>query len=992
MTAFKRINNIVGWLVFIVAATTYMFTMEPTVSLWDCGEFIAAAAKLEVGHPPGAPFYLMLARIFALFAPDKSYIAVCINSLSALASAFTVLFLFWTITHLARKIMIKDDRDFSVYTTAVVLGSGIVGSLAFCFSDSFWFSAAEAEVYALSSLFTALVFWCILKWEEDKSANANRWIVLIAYLMGMSIGVHLLNLLAIPAIVFIYYSNKYGLSRNNITLALIASFVILLGVLYVIIPGTVKLASFFEVLVVNQFHFPVNTGLALFVILMAMALLIVAWISHARGRVFLNTSALCVLMILIGYSSYAMIVIRAQVNVPINTGKPSNAFSLLSYLNRDQYGNRPLIYGQYYNAPQVQASSTGFSYVMVDGKFEKSPARKEVVYDSRFMTFFPRMYSSSGDHAEVYKNWGTVKGVPIKVKANDGSEHTVMKPTFIDNLEFFFKYQVGYMYLRYFMWNFAGKQNDMQGNGGIFKGNWISGFDFIDKWFIGPQQALPDYMKNNPGKNRYYLLPLLLGVCGLVFHFSRSRSYFGVVMLLFLLTGLAIVIYTNQTPLQPRERDYVYVGSFYAFCIWIGIGVLSLFKLLVNRISIKFSVCVAIALGISVPTLMFAQNIDDHNRARRYIVRDIARNYLNSCATNAILFTVGDNDTYPLWYLQEVEGVRTDVRVVNLMLLTASWYIDQQKQRAYLSDPLPVSLPQKLYAPGVNSWLAIRDSLELPLDIRKALESINPPIGKASSFMAKDYLPTRRIVLPVNKGEARKSGAIAGDLGVEIPDSVYFTLPGGYILKNELIVMDILAHFDWKRPVYFNLPGYKGTLGLDNHLRLEGFTYRLVPGYCQKDNNLYGCIDTDILFHLLMNTSEWSTEDKGRGLMDDHVRNMLAIMRVRQNYGRLALELCNEGKLNEAELVLDRVMRIMPPAKIPYDQYCIGIAEAYFKANAKAKAARIVKGYKDQLLQEVHFYKQLSPMLRSWTGRERSLTQYYLDTLNSLEKNMYGIR
>ncbi|NJK98824.1 MAG: DUF2723 domain-containing protein, partial [Bacteroidales bacterium] len=638
MQFYKRLTNISGWIIFGISALLYFITLEPTVSLWDCGEFTAAAYKLQVGHPPGAPFYLMLARIFAIVAPDKAMVAMFINSLSAIASAFTVLFLFWSITHLARKILIKDG----IYTkssSVSVVGSAAIGALSFCVSDSFWFSAVEAEVYALSSLFTSLVFWCILKWEDDDGNYANRWIILIAYLMGLSIGVHLLNLLAVPAIGMVFYFRKYKITYLGIAKALFISFLILFGILYIVIPGTIKLAAVFEIIVVNSFAFPLNSGLILFLVTAIFIIYFLFRFSARHKLMVLHTSVLCISVMLIGYSSYAMIIIRAQANTPLNTGNPSNVLTLFSYLNREQYGNRPLLYGPYFNAPISVKKIESSSFVREKGKYVRTSQKKAYEYDQKFKTFFPRMYSSNPNHIEVYKNWGTID--VDNARKGNGSDDIILKPTFSDNLEFFVKYQVGYMYLRYFMWNFAGKQNDMQSNGGILKGNWVSGFDFIDKWLIGPQKKLPEYMKNNPGRNHYFFLPLLLGIIGMVFQFKKSKRYFGVIAFLFVLTGLAIVVYTNQTPLQPRERDYVYIGSFYAFCIWIGLGALSIIRFLQQRFKAPIAIISGVIISLVVPTILFSQNLDDHNRNGRYIVRDMAYNYLISCAPNAILFTSG---------------------------------------------------------------------------------------------------------------------------------------------------------------------------------------------------------------------------------------------------------------------------------------------------------------------------------------------------------------
>jgi hypothetical protein len=656
-------------------------------------------------------------------------------------------------------------------------------------------------------------------------------------------------------------------------------------------------------------------------------------------------------------------------NPPLNTGNPSDVFSLLAYLNRDQYGDRPLLYGQYYNAPVLKVKENASSYRPQDGEYKETPTRRTVVFDKRFLTFFPRMYSSNTNHIEVYKSWGTIKGKPVEVEKPDGTKEMVLKPKFSDNLEFFIKYQVGYMYLRYFMWNFAGKQNDMQGNGGILKGNWISGFDFLDRWMIGPQNALPGFLKKNKGKNRYFLLPLLFGIVGMIFHFRRSRRYGFVIGLLVLLTGLAIVLYTNQTPLQPRERDYIYVGSFYAFSIWIGLGVLWLFHFIHKKVNFKVSVISVAMASMTIPTLLFVQNFDDHNRNGRKIVRDIAYNYLNSCEKNAILFTTGDNDTYPLWYLQEVEGIRTDVRVVNLMLLNAPWYIDQMKFKTYLSDPLPVSLEPHQYSYGKRNWVNIRSGTD-PITIQEAIGYISNDSFIQSSSSKIPYLPSKSILLNSHSSP------------------VVINLPGSYLSKNEMIVMDILTNFNWTRPVYFNSPGQKGIIGLENYLQLQGYSYKLIPEFSKNEDNWYGKINTQEQYELLMNKLSWNSWKRNESYFDDHIRNMLAIMKVRQNYARLSLALSAEGDFTKAIEVTDRVMEIMPPEIVPYDRYCVSIAEAYYSAGAWEKGDKVASEYLSQLREELEYFEILSPWMRGWVNTERSNALYYKEKLEKMLKEL----
>jgi len=714
MKTYKFYNVVTGWIVFAIATITYFLTIEPTTSLWDCGEFIASAYKLEVGHPPGAPLFMIIARVASMLSfGDVTIAAKMINGLSALASSFTILFLFWSITHLAKKLIIQlyyvkekvvagkvlgittyknilvqpeSEIKLTAYQTILILLSGAVGALAYTFSDTFWFSAVEAEVYALSSLFTAVVFWAILKWENDADKKfANRWLILIAYLMGLSIGVHLLNLLAIPAIVFVYYFKKYPPTSVGFLSALAVSIAILGAVMYIIIPGLVQLAAGFELFFTNSLGMPFNTGIIFYALTVLGGLSFGIYYSHKKGKVILNTIFISVLVIIIGYSSYAMTVIRSAANPPMDENNPENVFNLLSYLNREQYGDRPLLYGQYYNA-EVVAQEKEYTYMPEGDKYVKiAKANPKYIYDSKFKGFFPRMHSSNGGHVQAYKSWATIKDDDGKI------------PSFSDNIEFFVKYQIGHMYFRYFMWNFSGRQNDMQGHGGYQEGNWITGIGLFDSMRLGSQSDLPDSMKNHHARNTYYLLPLLLGFFGFFLASSVQRKDFFVVTLLFVLTGLAIVIYLNQTPYQPRERDYAYAGSFYAFAIWIGLGVISVFEFVRKNAKNSTAALAVSALTLVIPVQMAVQNWDDHDRSGRYTARDFAISYLESCAPNAILFTFGDNDTFPLWYAQEVEGIRTDIRVVNLSLLGTDWYIEQMRKRAYNSPSVPFSMGTDKY-------------------------------------------------------------------------------------------------------------------------------------------------------------------------------------------------------------------------------------------------------------------------------------------------------
>ena len=735
MKQFKQYNKIVGWVTFTIAAYTYLMTIEPTASFWDCGEFIATAVKLEVGHPPGAPLWMIIGRVAALFSfGDVTKMAMMINATAALASAFTVLFLFWSITHIARKLINniyykgEDEKqiEYPLHDIIIMMGSGMVGALIYCFCDTAWFSAVEGEVYSMSSLFTAVVFWCILKWEECADEKyANRWIILICYLMGLSIGVHLLNLLVIPAIVMVYYYKKYQHTNRGTITALGISLVLLVVILYGIIPQSVKISAYFDLLFVNTLGMSYLSGTLFFVIVLAAGLSFLIWWSHKKKKVLLNTIALGVAVMFIGYGSFAMTVIRACANPPMNENSPDNGFSLLSYLNREQYGDCPLIYGNYYNA-EVEDQIQLYTYIAQDGKYVRAAkTNPEYVFDSEHCGFFPRMWSQSQNHIAGYQSW-----------ANINTSDPTKRPTFIDNLAFFFKYQLGHMYFRYFMWNFSGRQNDIQSHGSYVNGNWITGFDCIDSFRLGPQSDLPDRMANNSARNVYYLLPLLLGLLGLFAGVSHDPKYCFVVFLFFLLTGIAIVVYLNQTPYQPRERDYAYAGSFYAFAMWCGLGVAGIYSFLRrNAKGLKPMTAAAIISGVCmiVPVEMACQNWDDHDRSNRYTCRDFASNYLESCAPNAILFTFGDNDTFPLWYAQEVEGIRTDVRVVNLSLAGTDWYLKQTMEKKYDSDPVDFIIKADQYAVNKRNVALVYD--------KNPLEYLNDKIANNPKEVDDIYRP-----------------------------------------------------------------------------------------------------------------------------------------------------------------------------------------------------------------------------------------------------------
>jgi hypothetical protein len=1015
MKQFKLINNITGWVVFAIAAYTYLMTIEPTASLWDCGEFIASAYKLEVGHPPGSQVFMLLARFFTLFAGnDVSKVSAMVNAMSAIFSAFTILFLFWTITHLARKIIVKGEIEFSISRIIAIMSAGVVGALAFTFSDSFWFSAVEGEVYATSSLFTAAVFWAILKWEDvADEENADRWVILIAYLMGLSIGVHLLNLLAIPAIVLVYYFRKYEFTWKGLAYSLAGSFIILALLMWGIMPGIVRISSRFDLFFVNSLRLPPNSGMILHMVIVAVlfilsirftlkpgktisaaifsagalfftgiwlisgsvvlnlllliAICVIIWMIASKNRVVLNMTLTAIMVILIGYSSTAIIMIRATANTPLNENNPSDPFNLLYYLNREQYGQRPLVRGAYYNAPVKEYKDGKPVYVLENGKYVITHRNLERVYDERFTTLFPRMWSEQEDHAEAYRLWGGSKGIPVTVADQSGKKTIIKKPRFSENIRFMFSYQFGYMYFRYFMWNFSGKQNDTQGSGSALNGNWITGIKFLDESREGTAD-MPADIKNDTSRNKYYLLPFLLGLAGLLFQLFRDNKNWWIVMLLFLMTGIAIVVYLNQYPNQPRERDYAYVGSFYFFSVWIGLGALALFDLIKKLTGEEVAAPVSGILCLAVPVIMGSENWDDHDRSGRYLGRDVAFNYLESCAPGAILFTNGDNDTFPLWYAQEVEGKRTDVRVCNLMLLNTDWYIEQMKKKVYESDPLPVTLPIKKYYDGINNQVFIDPNRKEPVDISTTIEWVKSDNrGTKAQVSANEWLdiiPSRKIRIPVDKKKVLASGTVSLEDSAKIVPYIDITLKGNSIMKSQLLVLDILAHNQWERPIYFVTGYHSDALGLEEYFQLEGLAYRLVPVKSENKSWLdYGSINTDMMYDNMMKKFVWGGANDPKVNIDYHHKRTLMVVRARLNYAKLAEELVKEGKNEKAIGVLDYCMDALPLSNVSYDPYVNDIIDAYFAAGDSVKATEMVSDLCTHYYGHLDYYLRQDPYI-----------------------------
>ena len=1047
MKQFKLVDNVLGWITFLVAAFVYCSTIEPTASFWDCPEFITTGYKLEVGHPPGAPFFMLTANLFSHFASDPSQVAKMVNMMSALLSATTILFLFWSITHLTRRLIMKDWSCLTTPKLIAIEASGLVGALIYTFSDTFWFSAVEGEVYAYSSAFTAIVFWLILKWEDKADeAHSDRWLVLIAYMTGLSIGVHLLNLLCIPAIVLVYCYRRFpNIELKGSLIALIVSFVIVAAVLYGVVPGIITVGGWFELFFVNTLGCPFNTGEVVYIFLLVatviwaiyetytdrslkrqnlafvlsvgmlgipfygfgwsavvigVVVLVALWfVLGYRKRVekklvpvitarVKNTALLCMLMLMIGYSSYAVIVIRSTANPPMDQNSPEDIFTLGSYLSRDQYGDRPLAYGQAYTS-QVAFDVQGNMCIPKRTKGAPVYQRKEKASkeekDSYFVVttkdkmvyaqnmVFPRMYSS--DHAQAYESWlGGVTGTEVPYD-RCGESVMVKMPSQLDNIRFFLSYQCNFMYWRYFMWNFCGRQNDIQGNGEAEHGNWITGISFIDNLMYGDQSKLPDDLKNNKGHNVFYGLPLLLGLIGLFWQAWRGRRgirQFWVVFFLFFMTGLAIVIYLNQTPMQPRERDYAYAGSFYAFAIWCGMGVAALYDIIARKmkgVNPTAIAAVVALLCVLVPIQMASQTWDDHDRSGRYTCRDFGQNYLMTLQDkgNPIIFTNGDNDTFPLWYNQETEGVRTDARVCNLSYVNTDWYIDQMKRPAYNSPSLPITWPRLDFCSGTNEYVRVQPELkeqvlqfykENPEEAKQQFGDDPFEVRNVMKYWVRSknadmhVIPTDTLYLDIDKEAVKRSGMMmASDT---IPDRMVISLKGKSALyKGELMMLEIVSQANWTRPVYVAT-----TVGSDNYLNLgdnfvrEGLANRITP----FTTNAPGAknFDTEKTYNNVMNRYKWgSLEQKGL-YIDETVMRMCYTHR--HLMADLALQLIAEGKTDKALNVLRKSEKVLPSYNVPntYLSGAADLAKAYALLGKKNDAQRII----DQVWKDSKQYAQ----------------------------------
>ena len=1007
-------------MVFAIAAITYLLTMEPSSSLWDCAEFIATSYKLEVGHPPGAPLFMLLARIATLFAPSTHYVPHMVNAMNCLSSAFCILFLFWTITHIARRMLTAGGREFTDAHKIAALGAGAIGALAYTFTDTFWFSAVEGEVYAQSSMFTALVVWLMLKWEEQADEpHSNRWIILIAYLMGLSIGIHILNLLTIPALVFIYYFRRYEkITLKGVVLATLLALAILGFINGIIIPYTVYIGAMVDVFFVNTLGLPVNMGIVVFALALFAALFYGIFRSHRAGKKLANLLLLATTMILIGFSSYATVTIRAVANPPMNSNNPNNPHALLAVLNRDQYGNRPLLYGPYYSTPVDDVvETTSYHYNSETGRYEQVVQLTDYVYPSEFKHFFPRLWNSMKGEA-AYKPWAAYR-TKVDVLRDENGEvirdenglamrgevldfgrtvydnvtgESFTEPTFGENLYYFFTYQLNYMYWRYFLWNFVGRQDDIQADENtIAHGNWLSGITPLDELYLGPQSGLPSEMAENPARNTYFFLPFLLGLLGLIYQLNRDQRSFTVVMWLFIMMGIALVVYFNTGPGEPRERDYVYAGSFYAFCIWIGLGVLALydlFTLALGEKRIRAAAVSAIVMSLSVPTILAAENWDDHDRSGRTMARDIGWNYLQSLPKNAIVINYGDNDTFPLWFNQEVDGVRPDVRIMNSSYLGGEWYIDEMKTAANDAAPVPFSLPSSKYS-FVNDALPVRERVNRVVEIDELMEFIKSenestklPLVDGTMM---DYVPARRIAIPVNKENAVKSGIVKEEDYDLMVDTVYINIAERKqrIEKSEMMLLDLLANFDWNRPICFTQVYILQDFGLLDYLQFDGYAYRLVPILTPYRSAWdIGRIDTDVTYPLLKDVFRYGNLAE-EGVHADHFTQYnLGASRARESFARVAMQLIREGKEDKALEMLDRGLEVLPSPKIRYsDANTYPFIEGYYTLGEWEKGDDLMQHYLQTLIEYIEYYLQFDGMQANLVG---NIVQEKMDSLFEL--------
>ena len=962
-------NRVTAVVVTLIAAMTYILTLEPTASFWDCGEFIASSYKLEVGHPPGNPVFQLFARLFTIFV-DNMHAAVAVNAFSAICSALTIFFLYLTIVFLAKRI-IKPSAEgtYSLGKAIAIFGSGAVGALAYTFSDTFWFSAVEGEVYAMSSLITALVFWAMTKWyDQADQPYANRWIVLISLLMGLSIGIHLLNLLAIPALVFLYYYKQREdghYSLKEYVKIFLVSVVILAVILFGIIPYLPKIAAYFDLFFVNTLGLPFNSGAAFFMLLLLGLCFWGLFRTMKQGKVFANTVLLCFTMIVIGFSLFTIVIIRSSAKTPTNEYQPDNPFTLVRYLGREQYGSNPLVYGQYFDAP-YDIEETRYWAPMGD-EYIHTEGPGDVTYASEGKMLFPRMWSSDSRHISFYKSYMGNGGHVVK-----GAEHK--KPTFFQNLAFFFDYQMNWMYWRYFMWNFAGRQNDIHSPspGDPFIGNWESGITPLDNFRLGDQSAAPGYLKDNPAKNHYYMLPLLLGLIGLFFQFGRDKRGCWLTFLMFFMTGIAIVVYLNQPPFQVRERDYAYAGSFYSFSIWIGLAVAAVYSWLEERMKGKEAVAASAVtiLLLGVPALMAAQNWDDHDRSNRYTAVEMAKNYLNSVGPNGILVTHGDNDTFPLWYAQEVENVRTDVRIANTSLLGTDWHIDQMKYAMNESAPLDLTVGPKQYLYGTNEFIYIYDTRDTAFLLSDVMRIFKHPEAKLPLTGGKmvDYIMSRKFIIPVNKENVLKYGILDEKYADMIPDQITLTIPKdkSYLTKPELFMLDLLSNYQWDRPINLLSMGGDINIGMKDYLMYEGFSYKFVPIKNRMKSTEIGFADPEDLYNKMKNVFSWDALKRTDYFVDyQNYYTFCGVLSQRQIFVNVAKEMLKIGDSARAVEMLDMCQEAVPAENYPLDMTYLGFSneymvidmiETYYNAGADDKALDLSRRLADELFVSTEFF------------------------------------
>ncbi|MBC7416982.1 MAG: DUF2723 domain-containing protein [Pedobacter sp.] len=980
---YKKVNNITGWVCFGIATLTYVLTLEPSSSFWDCGEFVASAFKMQVVHQPGAPLFLMIQRFFSLFAfGNLMNIAYWMNVGSAVCSGGCILFLFWTITALAKKTLIKAGEELTKSQLISIMGAGAVGALAYTFSDSFWFSAVESEVYAQSSLFTAIVFWGILKWDAHANEpKGDRWLLFIAYMMGLSIGVHLLNLLTIPAMAMVYYFRRTEkTTTTGIFKALFGGVLILGFIQYGIIQYVVSLGAYFDLFFVNTLGLGFGTGVLFFAVVLISAFVWGINYSIKHNKKLLNLGLLATVLIIFGYASFAMIVIRAKAEPNLNNSDPENAFSFLSYLNREQYGDRPLLFGPNYNSEKTGVSEGKNIY----RKGEKTyiVSGKKTDYDYSNTTLLPRMYSDDASHAAFYKEWMNL----------DDS----VKPGFIDNLGFLASYQVGYMYMRYFMWNFVGRQNDEQGQGSGFEGSWLSGIKPIDALRLGNQSHLPPSTVDSNAYNRFFFLPLILGLLGAIWHFKRNEKDAGVVALLFFFTGLAIVLYLNQKPLEPRERDYAYVGSFYAFAIWIGLGVLAIREWLFKKLTPVTGAIAATVLGLlAAPTIMGEQGWDDHNRSTKMVTHDIAYDYLQSCAPNAILFTYGDNDTYPLWYIQEVENVRPDVRVVNLSLFDTDWYIDGMRQKQNESAPLPITMTKAQYVQGVRDVMPFDDyKIQGNIELKKIVDLLLSDNASDKVAMQdnsqSNFLPTKNFKLTINKAQVINTGTVPAADSAKIISEMDWKFNKNYVTKGTLAMLDILAHNNWKRPIYFasTVPSEQFN-GLDKYLYTEGLTQRLLPlkvDTTSKDAEKSDQLNTHIMYGNVMTKFKWGNMKTATYLDPQSSDDTFIFTNI---FSSLTSNLISEGKIDSAKKVVDKFYEVMPERYFGIRTAVVKyyFAENLYLLNETKKGNDMLLKSGEYLNKELIYLADISDSKGQLTGTRNVRTGlYFLDRMMTLSK------